>query len=115
MKKLIVIVSVIVLAISTLSAKSVSGLATMLPQDFKQEIVKLIQYPENARKAYVEGEVWMKVTLDENSKVQIVDLSSTVAELGDHVKKALNDVQIENTGLFAGNVYLMKVKFDLTE
>lgn len=116
MKKLVVIVSAIVLGVSSLMANvNPSASATLLPEDFKQEIVKHIDYPEAARKANVEGEVWMKVTLDENSKVRIVDLSATAPELGDHVKTQLADVAIENTGLFAGNVYLMKVKFDLTD
>ena len=115
MKKLFVFVSVFVFAVTTVNAKGISGVATALPEDFKQEIVKFIDYPKTAQKAYVEGEVWMKVTLDKNSNVQIVDLSATAPELGDHVKNQLKDVKIENTSLFAGNVYLMKVKFDLTE
>lgn len=115
MKKVLVVVSVLVFSVVSLSAKTISGNATLLPEDFKSAIVKHIEYPQTAVKSYVEGEVWMKVTLDENSKVRIVDLSATNEELGNHVKNQLADVKIENTSLFAGNIYLMKIKFDLTE
>lgn len=94
------------------------GLVTManantLPTSFKEEITKNIDYPSFAQENMVEGEVWMKVTLNENSKVEIVDISSTNPELKEFVLAELNDVTIENTSIKAEDIYFMKVKFEL--
>lgn len=114
MKRTLVILTAIALAFSTtLSAKNPPSVAAKLPADFKTEVSKNIDYPDFARQNLVEGEVMMKVTLDENSKVRIVDLSATNQELGDHVKKELDNLTIKNTSFQQGEVYYMKVKFDL--
>ncbi|MDA3892941.1 MAG: hypothetical protein PF517_14870 [Salinivirgaceae bacterium] len=114
MKKAIVLLVAVTLGLTTaVSAKKLPAAAASLPADFKQEITKHIDYPNFAKENFVEGEVWMKVTLDENSTVKIVDLSSTNPELGEHVKKELSDLTLENTSMKVGSIYFMKVKFDL--
>lgn len=116
MRKAIVLLVAVTLGLTTaVSAKKVPTVAAKLPADFKQEISKHIDYPKDAQADYIEGEVWMKVTLDENSMVRIVDLSATNQDLGNHVRKELDKLKIENTSFKNGNVYFMKVTFDLTE
>jgi hypothetical protein len=115
MKKLVVILVAITLGLTTaVSAKKLPAAAAKLPVDFKKEIASHLSYPSFAKENMVEGEVWMKVTLDENSAVKIVDLSATNPELGSYVKNELSDLTIVGTSFQAGNVYFMKVKFELT-
>ncbi|MBI9069292.1 MAG: hypothetical protein JEZ09_18490 [Salinivirgaceae bacterium] len=114
MKKLVVLMVAITLGLTTaVSAKMLPTTAAKLPADFKQEISKHLDYPKDAQDNYVEGEVWMKITLDENSKVRIVDLSATSPILGTYVKEELSELTIKNTSFPIGNVYFMKVKFEL--
>lgn len=114
MKNLALLIVALVFGVATVSAiNPPAANAALLPADFKAEISKHIDYPDNAKETGIEGEVWMKVTLDENSTLQIVDLSATNPELGAHVKSELKNVSIKNTSFIAGNVYFMKVKFDL--
>lgn len=116
MKRSIVLLVAVTLGLTTaLSAKKLPSVAAKLPADFKQEITKHIDYPKAAQDDLIEGEVWMKITLDENSKVRIVDLSASNQQLGTHVRKELADLKIENTSFQNGNVYFMKVKFDLVD
>ena len=116
MRKAIVLMVAVTIGLTTaVSAKNLPAAAAKLPTEFKQEITKHIDYPNFAKENSVEGEVWMKVTLDENSTVRIVDLSATNPELGEHVKAELADLKIKNTNVQAGNVYFMKVKFDLLD
>ncbi len=98
---------------TAVSAKKLPAVAAKLPADFKQEISKHIDYPDFAKNKMLEGEVWMKVTLDKNSTVRIVDLSATNPDLGNYVKQKLSDLSIKNTSFQSGNIYYMKVKFDL--
>lgn len=114
MKKLVLLAVVAIGLSSTISAKKLPAVAAKLPADFKQEISKHIDYPAHAKAELIEGEVWMKVTLDETSTVRIVDLSATNQDLGTHVRKELENLKIENTSFEKGNVYFMKVTFDLT-
>lgn len=115
MKKLVVILVAITLGLTTtVSAKKLPAAAAKLPADFKQEIANHLNYPNFAKENMIQGEVWMKVTLDENSVVKIVDLSATNPELGAYVKDELSDLTIVGTSFQAGNVYFMKVKFELT-
>jgi len=114
MKKLTVLFVVMALGLTTIvNAKKLPAAAAKLPADFKQEISRNIDYPAFAKNSMIEGEVWIKVTLDENSKVRIVDLSATNPDLGEHVKNELNDLTIKSKGFQVGNIYFMKVKFDL--
>lgn len=113
MKKLVFLITGLLIAsATTLSAKKLPTVAAKLPANFKQEIIKKIDYPDFARHNMIEGEVWMKVTVDENQQVKLVDVSSTNAELGEHVKKQLANAKVENAKL-NGQVYYLKVKFDL--
>lgn len=114
MKKVFILLVAVSLGLTTtLSAKKAPAVAAKLPADFKQEVAKHIDYPSFAKNNMVEGVVTMRVTLDENSMVKIVDLSSTNPELGNYVREELTDLSIENTSFKAGNVYYMKVRFDL--
>lgn len=115
MKKLAVILVMGMFMVTTLSAKKAPAVAAKLPADFKKEVVKHIDYPKEAVNDLIEGEVWMKVTLDNESKIKIVALSATNQELGKHVKEELKDVTIEDSSFEKGNVYFMKVKFDLID
>ncbi len=96
-----------------LNATNPPAVAAKLPTEFKAEVASHIDYPDFAKDNLIEGEVWMKVTLDENKTVQIVDLSATNPELGEYVKEELTDLTIEDSSFPIGNVYFMKVKFDL--
>jgi hypothetical protein len=115
MRKVIVVIAVLVLGVvtATQAKKSPAVQAELLPADFKQEITNHIDYPQFADENRIQGDVWMKVTLDENSQVRIVDLSATNQELGKYVRKELKDVKIENTSFKTGEVYFMKIKFEL--
>lgn len=116
MKKAVVLLLAVTLGLSTaISAKRLPAAAAKLPADFKKEITKHIDYPNFAKTNLIEGEVWMKVTLDESSKVKIIDLSATNPKLGKHVQNELANLTIKNTSLKFGNVYFMKVKFDLID
>lgn len=114
MRKVVVLLVAVTLGLTTaVSAKKLPTVAAKLPADFKAEVAKQIEYPDFAKDNNIEGEVWMKVTLDENSVVRIVDLSATNQDLGKHVRKELANKKIEDTSFKSGDVYFMKVKFDL--
>jgi hypothetical protein len=114
MKKVVVVMVAITLGFTTaVSAKFSPKEAAKLPADFKQVIAKHLEYPRFAKDNMIEGEVWMEVTLDGNSKVRIIDLSATNPELGEYVKEELSDLTIEKTNFKVGNSYYLKVKFDL--
>ena len=116
MRKVVVLMVAVTLGLTTaVSAKKLPTVAAKLPADFKQEVASQIDYPDFAKDNMVEGEVWMKVTLDENSMVRIVDLSATNQDLGKYVRKELESKKIENTSFKNGDVYFMKVKFDLID
>lgn len=114
MKKEILILACITLGLTTaISAKKSPAVAEKMPTELKQEVAKHIDYPSFAKNELIEGEVWMKVALNKDSKVEIVDLSATNQKLGKYVRTELKDVTIDNPSFKEGNVYFMKVKFDL--
>ncbi|MBI9068022.1 MAG: hypothetical protein JEZ09_12065 [Salinivirgaceae bacterium] len=114
MRKVVVLMVAITLGLTTaVSAKKLPTTAAKLPADFKQEIAKQLDYPKYAKDNLIEGEVWMKVTLDENSEVRIIEMNATNPHLGDYVKKELSNKKIENVNFPLGHVYYMKVNFDL--
>jgi hypothetical protein len=114
MKKLVVLLVAITLGLTTaVSARELRYVDQKLPVEFKKAISKHLHYPEYAKRNNIEGEVWMQVTIDENCKVKIVDLSATNPELGSYVIEELSDLCVKNSKIIAGDVYMLKVKFDI--
>lgn len=116
MKKLSVVV-LLFLFVGTLSlqAKKLPTVAAKLPNHLKEVITDQLNYPDKARHDYVEGEVWMKICVNEASVLRVVSISATNPELGEYVKKELSSLYVENPGCKAGQVFYLKVKFDLLE
>lgn len=114
MKKSVLTLAAVILGMVTMvNANNPLSEVESAPNNFKSEITKNIEYPDFAQENSIEGEVWMKVTVDENSLVKIVDLSSTNPELGSFVQSELSNVTVEKSIIEAGNIYFMKVKFEL--
>lgn len=116
MKKLSIILVLLLFAGAiALQAKKLPTVAAKLPTHLKEVITDQLDYPDKAENDYVEGEVWMKLCVTDASVIRIVDISSTNQELGKYVKKELSSLYVENPGCKAGQVYYLKVKFDLLE
>jgi hypothetical protein len=107
-------IALLLLCATSTNAKTLPVPAQKLPKELKEQIVKQLDYPRQAKAELIEGDVWLKVSVDENSKVKIVDLSATDPQLGEYVKKELSSLQVENPGCSPDQVYYLKVKFHLT-
>ena len=105
----------LLLCVTFTSAKTLPVPAQKLPKELKEQIVKQLDYPKQARNELIEGDVWIKVCVDENSKVKIIDLSATDPQLGEYVKKELSSLHVENPGCSPGQEYYLKVRFHLNE
>ncbi|MDA3892830.1 MAG: hypothetical protein PF517_14305 [Salinivirgaceae bacterium] len=115
MKKIVVVLVALVFALTTtVEAKKLPAVAAKLPVQLKGVITENLSYPSGALNQYLEGDVWMKICVTDESKIKVIDLSSTNPELGVYVKKELSSLYVDNPGCKAGQVYYLKVKFDLT-
>lgn len=114
MKRLVVFVFALSLGLaSTVSAKMLPTVALKVPNQLKEVITKQLDYPSELSSTFTEGYVAMKICVDENSALKIVDLSATNPALGVYVKNELSSLKIDNPGCKANQVYFLKVKFDL--
>ncbi|MGE4289808.1 MAG: hypothetical protein AB7E36_14075 [Salinivirgaceae bacterium] len=115
MKKLVLLMAgLMILATSSVSAKRLPTAAAKLPEAFKHKIEKSIDYPKEAVENGLEGDVWLKVCVNEESRVKIIDLSATSPELGEHVKKELGSLYVNNPGCMAGETFYVKIRFTVT-
>lgn len=87
--------------------------AAKVPTGLKNAVIDELIYPEYAQDKNLEGQVYMRITVDQNSKVKIIGMNATSPYLGSYVKKQLGDVKVNKPGCKPGQVYLMKVNFDL--
>lgn len=116
MKKLSIILTLLLfVGVTVMQAKKLPTVATKLPNHLKEVISDQLNYPDEAEDNYIEGEVWMKICVTEASVIRVVDISSTNQELGTYVKKELSSLYVEKPGCKAGQVFYLKVKFDLIE
>jgi hypothetical protein len=114
MKKLIVLVAALAIGLSaTVEAKKVPAVAAQLPANLKQTITKQLEYPKEAVANKLEGDVWMKICVTDQSVVKIIDLSATNPKLGAYVKDELSSLYVDNPSCKTGQVFYLKVKFDL--
>jgi len=87
--------------------------AAKVPKGLKNAIINELVYPKQAQVKNLEGQVYMRLTVDQNSMVKIVEMNSTTPMLGAYVKKQLTNIKVKNPGCQPGQVYMMKVNFDL--
>jgi hypothetical protein len=114
MRKIAILLVAIAMGLTTaVSAKKLPTVAAKLPATLKDIITKNLDYPNDARLDLLEGNVWMKVCVTGKSKIKVVDISSTTPELGVYVKKELSSLYVDNPGCDTGQVYYLKIKFDL--
>ena len=100
-----------ILAASSVNAKRLPSTAAKWPASFKHTLAKPIDYPNAAAANGLEGDVWLKVCVNEESRVKIIDLSATNPELGEHVKKELGSLYVNNPGCMTGETFYVKIKF----
>lgn len=87
--------------------------ATKVPTGLKNAVTEQLLYPLYAQKTNLEGQVYMRLTVDENNNVKIVGMNATTPYLGKYVKKQLASTYVKNPGCKPGQVYMMKINFDL--
>lgn len=87
--------------------------ATKVPTGLKNAVTNELFYPKDAQDKNLEGQVYLRLCIDENSYVKIVSMNATTPYLGEYVKKQLASTYVKKPGCEPGQVYLMKVNFDL--
>ncbi|NOU48225.1 MAG: hypothetical protein HOO86_14355 [Bacteroidales bacterium] len=114
MKKLIVLIAVAVsIALSGANAENLPSIATKVPAPLKRKILKSIDYSGFTEQNKIEGDVLLEFTVSKESKLEIVGLSASDQVLGAFVKKELTSLVVENSGMNTGQIYYLKIKFDL--
>ncbi len=113
MKNLVLILVAAFLGAGVANAKSLPNVAEKVPANLKQEIADNLKYPQFAQENQIEGDVWLKLAVTEDSQLKIVELSATNQELGNYVKQELADMMTTGTNQSFKNLYYLKVKFDL--
>ncbi len=87
--------------------------AAKVPLGLKQAVVDELIYPEYAKRRDLEGQVYMRLCVCDENTVKIVGLSATNPYLGKYVKKELADLYVKEPGCQPGQVFMLKVNFDL--
>lgn len=114
MKKIALIVTGLLFVGSfMLNAKTSPTVANQLPLTIKEAINSKIDYPKSSKNDGIEGEVWLKFALSQESKLEIIELSATHPKLGNYVKSELKDFYINEGFKFQNSEYYLKVTFDL--
>lgn len=88
--------------------------ATEVPQGIKDVITQKLIYPRYAKDVNIEGQVYIRLTIDNNNRLQIVGMNATTPYLGEYVSEQLDSTFVKNPGCEPGQVYMMKINFDLS-
>lgn len=88
-------------------------IASKVPMGLKKAVTDNLIYPKHAQYKNVEGQVYMRLTVDHDNNVKIVELNATNPYLGKYVTKQLASTNVKNPGCKPGQVYMMKVNFDI--
>jgi len=87
--------------------------ANKLPPALKTAVMEELSYPTYAQRRNLEGQVYMRICVCDENTVKIVGLSATNPYLGNYVKEELADLYVKDPGCAPGQVFLLKVNFDL--
>lgn len=88
-------------------------IAAKLPEGLKKAVTDKLVYPSYAQRRNLEGQVYMRLCVCNESTVKIVGLNATNPYLGAYVQKELAELYVEDPGCAPGQVYLLKIDFDL--
>lgn len=95
------------------SEYEVVKIAKKVPNNVKKAIYKELTYPEYAEQKNMEGQVYLRITVDEDNMLKVIGMNATSPYLGGYVKHKLKSTQIKNPGTKPGQVYIMKVDFEM--
>lgn len=87
--------------------------ATKLPKGLKDAVIEELSYPTYAQMRNLEGQVYMRLCVCDENTIKIVGMNATNPYLGKYVKKELADLYVKDPGCKPGQVFLLKVDFDL--
>lgn len=88
-------------------------IASKVPAGLKNAVTKQLVYPTYAQSKNLEGQVYMRLTVDQNNNIKIVEMNATTPYLGKYVEKQLASAKVKNPGCKPGQVFMMKINFDL--
>jgi len=109
------VAALMIIGATSLQAKNVPEKAAILPAEIKEAVTCDLNYPRNAQNNLIEGEVWLKLCVDETSTLKLIDLSATNPELGEYVRKHITSIKVDHPQCKQGQLFYLKVKFDLQE
>ncbi len=101
------------LALDTSTEYQTVKIATEVPKGIKNAIQKKLFYTEFAQNKNIEGQVYLRLTVDENNMLHIIDMNATTPYLGKQVTKQLAYTKVKKPGCKAGQVYIMRINFDI--
>lgn len=84
-------------------------IATKVPSGLKNTVLEVLS--ENAQRCKYEGEVYMRLCIDQNNYVKILGMNATKPCLKKYVNDQLSSTYVKNPGCKPGQVYMMKVCF----
>ncbi len=131
MKKLSVILFVLMIfCVSNLTAEELSKaknelildastefemvkVAAKVPLEIKKAIVDQLVYPKHAIQKSLEGQVYLRLCVCSQDCIKLLGLSATNPYLGEYVKKELSNLKVDSPSCKPGQVFLLKIDFDL--
>ncbi len=88
-------------------------IAAKVPSGLKNAV--LLQLTENAKDHQLEGQVYMRLCVDNKNNVKIIGMNATSPSLKKYVEHQLSSTNVPHPGCEPGQVYMMKVNFNIAE
>lgn len=99
------------LTLDTSTEFSSLKVATSVPKGLKSAVLSELS---NGRKNCLsEGEVYLRLCVNQENYVKIVEMNATKPCLKKYVNQQLSSTYVKNPGCLPGQVYMMKVNFNI--
>lgn len=99
------------LILDTSTEYSAVKVATKVPNGLKSAVLSKLS--KGANNCLSEGEVYMRICVDQDNYVKIVGMNATKPCLHKYVSKQLSSTYVKNPDCKPGQVYMMKVNFNI--
>ena len=99
------------LTLDTSTEFSSLKIATPVPEGLKKAVNAKLN--KGAQKCKTSGEVYMRLCVDQNNDVKIIEMNASKPCLFKYVSNQLSATHVKKPGCLPGQVYMMKVRFEI--
>jgi len=109
----IISIAILLIMMTGFASSAKDNNKTTQKNGLKTMLAKEVKYPAFAKEKYLEGNVFVQFTVNNEGKIEINAINYLDVELGDYVKECLGKIVVEKEDSTIGKTQVIKFEFKM--